>query len=367
MKLVFVTQELDPGHPALAQTVDLVGALAERVDELAIVARDVEWDGVPANATVRTFDAAGKLGRGWRFERSLNASLGRADAVLVHMVPQFALLAAPGVRIRRVPLALWYTHWHAGRALRAATAAVDVVFSVDRSSFPLTSPKVRGTGHAIDVVRFAPSPRPDGAGPLRLLALGRTARWKGLATLLQAVSLAVGRGTDMHLEIRGPSLTEDEQAHRLELERLVADDDSLQARVAVLPPVSRDAIPALIASADIVVSPNEPRSGATLDKAVFESAACGRPVLSTNPAFASLLGGFSPPLLAPARDPEELAKAIEALAGAGTAAREQIGEQLRARVVAEHSLEHWADTVIAALREIRSPRGKAGSERAAHG
>ncbi len=364
MKLVFVTQELDPGHPVLAQTLDLVGALAQRVDELAIVARDVEWDDVPANATVRTFDAGGKLGRGWRFERSLNASLGHADAVLVHMVPQFALLAVPEVRIRRVPLALWYTHWHAGRALRAATAAVDLVFSVDRSSFPLASPKVRGTGHAIDVERFAPGPRPEGAGPLRLLALGRTARWKGLPTLLEAVSLAVGHGTDVRLEVRGPSLSEDERAHRHELERLVADDDSLRPRVAVLPPVPRDAIPALIASADIVVSPNEPRSGATLDKAVFEAAACGRPVLSTNPAFAPLLGGLSPPLLAPARDPEALAEAIEALAGAGAAVREQIGEQLRARVVGAHSLDHWADTVIDALREIRSPRGKAGSEQA---
>lgn len=364
MKLVFVTQELDPNHAALAQTVDLVGALAERVDELAIVARDVEWDGVPANASVRTFDAAGRLGRGWQFERSLNASLGGADAVLVHMVPQFALLAAPSARIRRAPLALWYTHWHAGRALRAATKVVDVVFSVDCSSFPIATPKVRGIGHAIDVERFAPGPPSEHEGPLRLLALGRTARWKGLATLLDAMSLAAGRGADVRLEIRGPSLSDDERAHRLELGRRVESDDSLRARVAILPPVPRDEIPALIASVDLVVSPNEPRSGATLDKAVFEAAACARPVLSTNPAFASLLGGLSLPLLAPARDPEALAAAIVAVAAAGGGARAQAGEQLRARVVAGHSLDHWADTVIEALREIRSPRGRASSERA---
>ena len=365
MKLVFVTQELDPGHAVLAQTVDLVGALAARVDELAIVARDVAWDGAPANAVVRTFEAAGKLGRGWRFERSLNASLGEADAVLVHMVPQFAVLAAPAARIRRVPLGLWYTHWHAGAALRAATRLVDVVFSVDRSSFPLATPKLRGIGHAIDVQRFAASPPSRQVGPLRLLALGRTARWKGLTTLLDAVSLAVARDADVHLEIRGPSLTEDERAHRLELERRVATDESLRTRVTVLPPVPREEIPALIASVDVVVSPNEPRSGATLDKAVFEAAACGRPVLSTNPAFASLLGGLSLPLLAPPRSPEALAEAIVVLAGAGTEALAEAGEQLRARAVADHSLDHWADTVISALREIRSPRGRAGSERPA--
>ncbi len=365
MKLVFVTQELDPNHAVLAQTVDLVGALAERVDELAIVARDVDWSGVPANAVVRTFEAPGKFGRGWRFERSLNASLGRADAVLVHMVPEFALLAAPATRVRRVPLALWYTHWNAGTALRAATSAVDLVFSVGRSSFPLQTPKLREIGHAIDVERFAAIPLLHHDGPMRLLALGRTARWKGLATLLDAISVATGRGVDVHLEIRGPSLTDDERAHRLELERRVATDESLRTRVAVLPPVSREAIPALIASVDLVVSPNEPRSGATFDKAVFEAAACGRPVLSSNASFASLLHGFSPPLLVPARDPEALAEAIVALAEAGTEQLARAGEELRARVVADHSLDHWADAVIGSLREIRSPRGKAGSERPA--
>ena len=149
-----------------------------------------------------------------------------------------------------------------------------------------------------------------------------------------------------------------------ELERLVAEDESLRTRVEILPPVPRAAMPALIASADLVVSPNEPRSGATLDKAVFEAAACARPVLSTNPAFAGLLGGLSLPLIVAAREPEALAEAIVAIAGSGAAARAAVGEQLRARVVAGHSLDHWADTVIEALWEIRSPRGRAGSERA---
>ena len=364
MKLVFVTQEVDPAHAVLAQTVDLVRALAERVDELAVVARDVEWDDVPANASVRTFDAAGKIGRGFRFEQAIAASLGGADAVLVHMVPEFAVLTAPVARGRRVPLGLWYTHWHASRSLRLATRLVDVVCSVDRSSFPLATPKVRGIGHAIDVERFAPVAVSQVGGPLRLLALGRTARWKGLETLLDAVSLAVERGTEARLEIRGPSLTDDERAHRAELERRIAEDEVLRARAVLLPSVARSAVPALIASADLVVSPNEPRSGSTLDKAVFEAAACARPVLSTNPAFDSLLGGLSLPLIAPARDADSLAQAITAIAAAGPQARASAGAELRARVVDGHSVGHWADEVIRVLREIRSPSGRAGSERA---
>ena len=365
MKLVFVTQEVDPDHPALAQTVDLVRALSARVDELAVVARDVQWEEIPENVSVRTFDEPGKLRRGLAFERALAAALPGADAVFVHMVPDFAVLAAPLARARRVPILLWYTHWHVSRALCIAVRVAAAVLSVDRSSFPIVTPKARGIGHAIDVERFAAAPPAEHEGPLRLLAFGRTARWKGLATLLDAVSLARSRGADVRLEIRGPSLTDDERAHRLELEQRIASDQMLQSHVELLLQVARDEVPALLAASDVVVSPNEPRSGSTLDKAVFEAAACARPVLSTNESFAPLLGGLPLPLLAPPRDATALAAAIVTIAAADPAARAETGALLRERVVALHSLDHWADAVLDVVREVRSPRGTAASARAA--
>jgi glycosyltransferase involved in cell wall biosynthesis len=365
VKLVFVTQELDPDHPVLAQTVDLVRALSARVDELAVVARDVQWEEIPANVSVRTFDETGKLRRGLAFERSLAAALSGADAVFVHMVPEFAVLAAPLARLRRAPILFWYTHWHVSRQLRIAARLATAVLSVDTSSFPLSTPKVRGIGHAIDVERFAAAPPAPHEGPLRLLALGRTARWKGLATLLDAVSLARAEGADVRLEIRGPSLTGDERAHRLELERRIASDPELRSHVELLPPVARDQVPALLAASDVVVSPNEPRSGSTLDKAVFEAAACARPVLSTNASFAPLLGGLALPLLAPPRNAAALAAAIVTIAAADPAVRAETGLALRERVVARHSLDHWADAVLGQVSEVRSPRGTAGSARAA--
>ena len=364
MKLVFVTQEVDPGHPVLAQTVDLARALSARVDELAVVARDVNWEEIPANVSVRTFEAPGQLRRGVAFERSFAAALPGADAVFVHMVPEFAILAAPLTRLRRLPLLLWYTHWHVSRQLRLAARLASVVLSVDPSSFPIATPKVRGIGHAIDVDRFAAAPAAEHEG-LRLLTLGRTARWKGLATLLDAVSLARSDGADVRLEIRGPSLSDDERAHRRELEQRIASDALLQSHVQLLPSVARDQVPALLAASDALASPNEPRSGSTFDKAVFEAAACARPVLSTNASFAPLLGGLPLSLLAPPRDAGALASAIVAIAAADPALRAETGSLLRERVVAHHSLAHWADSVLDVVSEVRSPRGTAASARAA--
>src|SRR5439155_10726500 len=149
------------------------------------------------------------------------------------------------------------------------------------------------------------------------------------------------------LAIRGPSLTPEEVAHRSELERRIEGNAELRGFVRLLDPVPRTELAALIAAADAVVSPNEPSTGATFDKAVFEAAACARPVISTNRHFAQLLDGVSLPLLAPPRDPRGLADAIAAVVRAGAPERGAVGAELRRRVVAQHSVGHWADAVIA--------------------
>ena len=363
MKIVFVTQVLDPAHGSLAQTLDLVTALAAGTDELVVLCREDRWGEAPAGVQVRTYGARSKLGRALAYQRQLAASLRGADAVLAHMVPTFLVLAAPLARARRVPLLLWYTHWHGGRMLRVATALCTAALSVDTASYPLASRKVRGIGHAIDVTAFAPQPAGPAEGPLRLLAVGRTARWKGLATLLEAFALARDRGFDAALEICGPSLTDDEHVHREELVAAIDSDERLRGRALVSPAVPRSEMPALIAAADVVVSPVEPASGAALDKAVYEAGACARPVVTTNAALAPFLRDLPLSLLAPPRDPEALASALVTVGAAGPEARAAVGAELRRRVVAEHSLEHWANAVIAVVREVRSWRDSVRSGR----
>ncbi|MBA3842312.1 MAG: glycosyltransferase family 4 protein [Actinobacteria bacterium] len=349
-KLVFVTQTLDPAHGALAQTIDLVHALAVRVDRLVVITRDDRWGQAPANVEVKTFDAPGRASRVLAFERMLASALPGADGALVHMVPTFLVLAAPLAKARGIPLLLWYTHWHASRSLHIATALCDVALSVEVTSFPIQSAKVRGIGHAIDVDEFSATPPAAHDGPVRLLALGRTARWKGLHTLIDAFSSTELAAT---LEIRGPSLTADERAHRAEL----VEAAGLDARIRIEPALERVAVPDLLRSVDIVVSPAEPRAGATLDKAVYEAAACARPVVTTNAALQGFLSGLPLELVAPPSDPAALAKVLSEVVLADSITRAAIGAELRRRVVSGHSVGHWADAVVATVREVRSPRG----------
>ena len=70
-RLVFVTQQVDPAHPALAATVPKLAALARRLDELVVLADGAVPGVLPENCRVHMFGSRGKLGRGLRFEAAL--------------------------------------------------------------------------------------------------------------------------------------------------------------------------------------------------------------------------------------------------------------------------------------------------------
>jgi glycosyltransferase involved in cell wall biosynthesis len=315
-----------------------IEALAALTTEVSVLAGGHDATTLPANVRVRVFAASTKAGRGLRFEAAVARELARKprpSAVIAHMCPIYAVLAAPLARPLGVPVLLWYAHWRAGPTLRAAARLSSTVLSVDRRSFPLASRKVRAIGHGIELSEF-PCAERAADGSLRLLALGRYSPAKGLDVVIRA--LAEVDGT---LTVHGPALSEEERAHRRELERL-AEDLGLRGRVSFEGPVPHVQVPSLLAGSDLLV--NNMRAGAP-DKVVYEAAASCVPVLASNPVFDDLL----PPELRFAReDPVELADRLRAFARLDDDARGELGRELRRHVAARHSVEGWAERVLEA-------------------
>jgi glycosyltransferase involved in cell wall biosynthesis len=344
MRLVFVTQQVDPGHPALAATVPMLRALAAQVDEVVVLADRALPEVLPANCRVRSFGAGTRAGRGAKFESALSAELARRPkpaAVIAHMCPIYSVLAAPLARPLGVKVLLWYTHWSASRTLRLAERVSNAVLSVDRRTFPLDSPKVRGIGHGIDLAEFACADGEATHEDLRALVLGRYSQAKGLEVVLRAVRLALDDGLDLRLEAYGPALNPEERAHRAGLERLVEELD-LARRVKLGHAVLRSEVPGLLARADVLI--NNMRAGAA-DKVVYEACAGCTPAIASNPAFDSLLPGE---LHFERDDPRLLADRLLMLGALTPEERQALGRTLRDRVAARHSVESWAAAVVEA-------------------
>jgi glycosyltransferase involved in cell wall biosynthesis len=344
VRLVFVTQQVDPGHPALAATVPMLRALAAQVDEVVVLADRALPEVLPANCRVRSFGAGLRAGRGAKFESALAAELARRPkpaAVVAHMCPIYAVLAAPIARPLGVKVLLWYTHWSASRTLRMAERLSNAVLSVDRRTFPLDSPKVRGIGHGIDLTEFACANGEEAHTGLRALVLGRYSQAKGLEVVLRAVRLALDDGVDLRLEAYGPALNPDEREHRAELERLV-EELELARRVKLGHAVLRSEVPALLARADVLV--NNMRAGAA-DKVVYEACAACTPAIASNPAFDLLL---PEELRFDRDDPRLLADRLLMLDARTPGERRALGRGLRDRVAAHHSVESWATAVVEA-------------------
>jgi len=224
---------------------------------------------------------------------------------------------------------LWYTHWKASATLRLADRLATSIVSVDRRSFPLDSAKVRAIGHGIDVSEFDCAER-RGGDVVRALVLGRYSPAKGIETILRGAAEVEG----VEVEVRGASLNGFEERHRRELERL---------GVPLGDAVPRAQVPDLFARADVLV--NNMEAGAP-DKVVYEAAAACLPVLASNPVFDELFDGY--PLAFDRESPESLAARLRWFAALGDDERAEIGRALRERVVERHSVETWADGVLAA-------------------
>ena len=83
------------------------------------------------------------------------------------------------------------------------------------------------------------------------------------------------------------------------------------------------------------------------DKVVYEAAAACLPVLASNPVFDELFSGY--PLSFERDSPESLADRLRWFAGLGDTERAEIGTTLRQRVARHHSVDTWADGILAAV------------------
>lgn len=355
MKLVFLTQVLDADDAVLGFVTRWVEGLARECERVRVVALEVgDASGLPPNVDWRVIGRRGRVGRYLRYRRVLAEALrdDGFDAVLAHMVPRYALVAAGPARRAGAGLFLWYTHAAVDARLERAVRAVDKVFTASAESLRVGTPKRVVTGHGIDLAHFDPRGHQP-AVPPRVLSVGRMTPRKDPLTVLSALSILASRGRELELDWVGAGLTERDAGFARTVREHV-ELGGLQERVHMHGSMSYREVPRMYRRATLVV--NASLTG-SLDKVALEAMASARPLVSCNEAAWGVLdelGERAKLLRFEPGNAEQLAERIESLLELDAAERAEIGERSRAIVARDHEVDALMRRLVAEM-EARVP------------
>ncbi len=318
-----------------------VSRLAEHVDHIDVLALEVGDPG-PLPPNVRVYgmgksEGLSRFGIASRFYNRLTALVPRTDAVFVHMIPRYAWMAAPITRLTFKPMTLWYTHNNLSRDLRWATPHLHRVVTAVPDSFPMKTKKLRVLGHGVDTTFFSPFSDESLDEPPAIVHVARLMPIKNQDYLLRALhnvpearavlvgSQPIGYDVDYVKGLRG-----------------IAPE----GRAVFTGGLPANEVCTWYHRATIAVNLSPP---GLFDKAALESMAAGVPTLVSNPAFD--LGPHRDLLLADwPLHPDGIAAQLRAIISLSAEQRVAIGADLRARVVAQHSLRRLMPRLANVLR-----------------
>ena len=345
LKLVFITQSVDPG-PSGARGDGRQGRRARRARGRGRGARRhggrVGAAGELPRAQPSAPAHALRAARASRRARARACAGLRGGAVVAHMCPIYAVLAAPLVRPLRIPVVLWFAHWREQRAparRRASCRPRSSRSTGGRSRSPRA--KLTAIGHGIDLARFECAPR----AARRDAARGRARPLLAVEGARRRRSASVGRARTSQLTVSGPALTRG--GARAQARARAARRASSASAIASISRTrsARDAVPALLAEADVLV--DNMRAGAP-DKVVYEAAATCLPGARVEPGLRRRARSGAPVRRA-TRPMSWRARCVRSRAPTPKA-REAVGGGCARGVEERHGVESWADGVLRAAR-----------------
>jgi glycosyltransferase involved in cell wall biosynthesis len=360
MRILLFNLATDADDPLLGFASRWVNSLAERVEFIHVITMRVGRLDVPGN--VRVYSVGKEKGyseprRLVEFYRLLFRILreDRIDACFSHMITIFTILAAPVLRPKRIPIVTWYAHRQVTPTLKLAHRLSDRMISSSEVSYPYDKGKLTVVGQGIDTELFSPNATsPD--DPPMLLSVGRISPIKDLVTLVEALHLLRERGHNLRLALVGSSPNPHDD-YTLQVRHRV-QARNLQDSVQFVGPVANHQLTQWYqrAFAHVNCSPSDH----SLDKAVLEAMACGKPSLSPILGFKATMGKWADRLHFQQGNPADLAEKIEGLLQLTDAQRQAMGNALRESVATVHDLEQLADRIVGLLRSLKEPASLAG-------
>ncbi len=296
MNLLIYNLKVDSNDDVLGFTTYWINGLAKNFDNVYVITMYLGKLAVSENVTVYSLGQEkefSKLMRLFNFYKIFFfvISTKQINVCLSHMNQLFVVLSAPFLRLKRIPIVLWYAHGHVSVLLKIAHYFSNLIVSSSASGFRLKTNKLKIVGQGIDTHRFRPCISKSNEGVYRILSVGRISSIKRLELLLHAVadlSSHTEDGRRIEVVFTGRPLTQLDYeykeylkvlARNLGIEKIVKFSDSLPFHL----------IDRVYKNADLFVNTSGTGS---MDKTILEAMASGLPVITSNIAFRELLKDF---------------------------------------------------------------------------
>ncbi len=352
MHLLLFNLATDLDDPILGFATRWIWALAKQMKRIDVITMRTGRVVVPDN--VRVYSVGKEQGhseprRAVTFYRHLFRVLSAAqiDVCFSHMMPIFTVLAAPVLKAKGIPIITWYAHRQVTTTLKLAHRLSKRMVASAEASYRYKHDKLVVVGQGIDTDLFSPDGT-ETVAPSFLLSVGRLSPLKDPMTLIEAVHLLRRRGHDVHCTLVGDA-PERDQAYAQALSQRVREL-GLGGRVQFTGAVPNDQVVHWYRRCLAHVNGSPPDH--SLDKAVLEAMACGKPSLSSTLGFKETLGLWADGLLFRHSDPEDLAGKIARLFRLDAVQRETMGTELRQRVLEKHSLEGLTNHLVELFEQL---------------
>lgn len=320
----------------------ILGFTTRWINELAVHYRAVDVltthaGRIEVTANVRVYSTgrekgASRLQRFLAFYRILAGLLLKHhyDACFAHMQPMFAVMGAPLLKLRGVPITTWYTHRQLSRAIHWAERVSYRIATAVPSSFPLQTPKVRAIGHGIDVGFFSPDEAQQKSTRPRIVYVARLTEIKHQHILLEAI-----KGLNCEVVLVGDVPDGFGDSYKQRLLQWSADA-GLQEQVIFAGAQTPQQVRDWYRSATLAVNLSPP---GLFDKAALEAMAVGVPTIVSNDAFLPLMGSHQHLLQIPKPDDTGALRArIQQILALSDEGLRSMRLSLRANIRKEHSL-----------------------------
>lgn len=352
MRLLWFNLKTDKDDPVLSFGIDWINAAARRVESIDVVT--MEAGDAVLEQNVRLHSVGKEHGhsearRLFTFYRIVGQLLRERayDVCFAHMMPLFAVMAYPLLRLSGVPIVLWYAHGHISAKLRLAERLVESIVTSSPEGCRLQSGKICVIGQGIDLDQFPFESPSTENGPLSVLFVGRIARSKGIGRLVEACAAPAIDGVVDRIVIVGAPQIPDDRTYCRELVDMI-ERKGLNERVEWVGSIPRPRLSPYYVGSDVLVNPS---STGSMDKTVLEAMASGTMVITSNEAydtdaFRTAGGVFAQ------HDAGSLAKALQFVRGLDAAERLRRGRAGRRWVEEEHGQDALIERLLEVLNDV---------------